>query len=77
MNAAKSALLLLLAGYKRFVSPLLPSACRFQPTCSVYAAEAIRVHGAVKGSRLALLRLLRCHPFGPSGEDPVPQRGSR
>ena len=62
--------------YKRFLSPLLPPACRFTPTCSAYAIEAIRVHGALKGSGLAARRLLRCHPItwlgGSSGFDPVP-----
>ena len=62
----------LLAFYKRFVSPLLPPACRFTPTCSVYAKDSIARHGAWKGARLALKRLLRCHPFHPGGFDPVP-----
>ena len=64
--------------YKRFLSPLLPPACRFTPTCSAYAIEAIRVHGALKGSGLAARRLLRCHPItwlgGSSGFDPVPPK---
>jgi putative membrane protein insertion efficiency factor len=64
--------------YKRFLSPLLPPACRFTPTCSAYAIEAIRVHGALKGSDLAARRLLRCHPItwlgGSSGFDPVPPK---
>jgi len=68
----KAVLLALLAVYKRVVSPLLPAACRFTPTCSVYAAEAIRTHGAWKGLRLAVVRLSRCRPFGGGGEDPVP-----
>ena len=65
-------LLALLAFYKRVVSPLLPAACRFQPTCSAYASEAVRRHGAWRGARLALGRLLRCRPGGGGGEDPVP-----
>jgi putative membrane protein insertion efficiency factor len=73
VKAMSHALLALLAIYKRVVSPLLPAACRFTPTCSAYAAEAIRVHGALKGLRLATLRLLRCRPFGGGGEDPVPR----
>ncbi len=58
--------------YKRLISPLLPPACRFHPTCSVYAQEALLKHGALKGSALAASRLMRCHPFHPGGIDPVP-----
>ena len=58
--------------YKRWLSPLLPPACRFHPTCSVYALEALRKHGALRGVRLILWRLLRCQPFHPGGFDPVP-----
>ena len=58
--------------YKRVVSPFLPPACRFHPTCSEYAAEAIEVHGALKGSALAAGRLLRCNPWSAGGFDPVP-----
>jgi uncharacterized protein len=58
--------------YKRFISPLLPPACRFHPTCSVYALEALRKHGALRGLRLTVWRLLRCQPFHPGGFDPVP-----
>jgi putative membrane protein insertion efficiency factor len=66
---------LLLAGiraYQWLVAPLLPPACRFEPSCSRYAQEAIRRHGARRGSWLALRRLARCHPFGGCGLDPVP-----
>jgi putative membrane protein insertion efficiency factor len=58
--------------YKRFLSPLLPPACRFHPTCSVYALEALQKHGALRGLRLTVWRLLRCQPFHPGGFDPVP-----
>ena len=64
--------------YRRFISPLFPPACRFEPSCSRYAIEAIETHGALKGSGLALRRLSRCHPIswlgGSSGFDPVPPR---
>jgi putative membrane protein insertion efficiency factor len=65
-------LLLLIEGYRRFVSPLLPRACRFYPSCSAYAAEAIARYGAARGTALAVRRILRCHPFHPGGYDPVP-----
>jgi putative membrane protein insertion efficiency factor len=70
----KQALEFLLRMYKRYVSPALPHSCRFVPTCSEYAMEAIDRHGAVKGSWLAAARLLRCHPFAHAGYDPPPQR---
>lgn len=66
----------LLAGairvYQRFVSPLFPRRCRFYPTCSEYARQALLRYGIVKGSYLGLRRLLRCHPWHPGGYDPVP-----
>ncbi|MBQ3223937.1 MAG: membrane protein insertion efficiency factor YidD [Clostridia bacterium] len=68
----KRILIWLVRGYKRFISPLLPPACRFTPTCSEYALEAIQKYGALKGGWMALRRLLRCHPFHPGGYDPVP-----
>jgi len=68
----KSAIQLLLRGYKRWISPMLPHACRFVPTCSEYAWEAVERHGALRGSWLAVLRLLRCHPLARAGHDPVP-----
>jgi uncharacterized protein len=64
--------------YRLFVSPLFPAACRFEPTCSRYAIEAIQTHGPVKGLGLAIRRLAKCHPItwlgGASGYDPVPPR---
>ena len=68
----KLLLLFVIGVYKRIVSPLLPTACRFTPTCSQYATQAIRRHGSVKGLRLAIARLARCRPFGGGGDDPVP-----
>jgi putative membrane protein insertion efficiency factor len=62
----------LIRGYQRFISPGLPPACRFYPSCSQYAIEAIARHGALRGSWLAARRLARCHPFHPGGVDPVP-----
>jgi uncharacterized protein len=62
----------LITGYRRFISPLLGARCRFYPSCSAYALEAITVHGAARGSWLAVRRLGRCHPFHPGGIDPVP-----
>ncbi|MCF0198995.1 MAG: membrane protein insertion efficiency factor YidD [Bacteroidaceae bacterium] len=58
--------------YRRFISPLTPPSCRFTPTCSQYAIEALRKHGPVKGLALAIWRILRCNPWGGSGYDPVP-----
>ena len=58
--------------YQRFISPLTPPTCRFTPTCSNYAIQAIRKHGPFKGVALAVWRILRCHPWGGSGYDPVP-----
>ncbi len=57
--------------YQRFVSPALPPTCRFYPSCSQYAYEAIRKYGIIKGTRLAVWRILRCNPFGRGGYDPV------
>ncbi len=65
-------LLALIGAYRRLVSPLLPPACRFYPSCSAYAAEAVRRHGALRGSVLTVKRLARCHPLCEGGVDPVP-----
>ena len=62
----------LLTVYRRFVSPLLGPRCRFYPSCSAYALEAVQLHGALRGSWLAVCRLSRCHPFHAGGLDPVP-----
>ncbi|MDX9873998.1 MAG: membrane protein insertion efficiency factor YidD [Spongiibacteraceae bacterium] len=66
------ALVLLIQGYRYLISPVLGPRCRFFPTCSQYAIEAVVQHGALQGSWLTLRRLLRCHPWHPGGVDPVP-----
>ena len=72
-NRAMTLLLILpVRFYQLFISPLLPPSCRFVPSCSQYALEALRKHGPVKGLWLALRRIARCHPWGGSGYDPVP-----
>jgi putative membrane protein insertion efficiency factor len=58
--------------YQRWLSPWLPSSCRYDPTCSHYMVEAIEKHGLIKGMWLGMQRIARCHPLGPSGYDPVP-----
>lgn len=73
-SPAQSILLGLIGAYRRVVSPLLPRACRFYPSCSEYAAEAIATHGAPRGLALATARLARCHPWCEGGIDPVPAR---
>jgi uncharacterized protein len=67
-------LILPIVAYRRWISPALPARCRFYPSCSAYAVEAISTHGAVKGLGLATWRLLRCQPFNAGGYDPVPPR---
>ncbi|MEO8575053.1 MAG: membrane protein insertion efficiency factor YidD [Gemmatimonadales bacterium] len=68
----RGALVLVIRGYQLWISPLFPAACRYYPTCSSYAIEAIEKHGAISGSWLAVRRIARCHPFRPGGYDPVP-----
>jgi putative membrane protein insertion efficiency factor len=70
----KTLLLILLRGYKLGVSPFLGQNCRFYPSCSEYAAEAVREHGALKGGALAARRLCKCHPWHAGGIDPVPKK---
>jgi putative membrane protein insertion efficiency factor len=72
----KTLLLLLVRGYQLGISPFLGQSCRFYPTCSNYALEAIRERGAMKGSLLAARRLCKCHPWHPGGVDPVPKKSS-
>jgi hypothetical protein len=69
----KTLLLVAIRGYQAGISPLLPASCRYTPSCSEYAHRAVERHGAARGSWLALKRIGRCHPFGGSGYDPVPE----
>ena len=69
---AKKTLLFLIRFYQRRISPLFPPCCRFYPTCSAYAVQAIEKYGAAKGGWLAFRRIIRCHPFNDGGYDPVP-----
>ena len=71
-GAAARVVLLLIEGYRLALSPLLGGFCRFEPSCSRYATEAVTRHGAWRGCGLAARRILRCHPFRPGGFDPVP-----
>jgi putative membrane protein insertion efficiency factor len=79
-SASKAALVALIRGYQKTVSPVLPAlfgpaacGCRFHPTCSQYAVEAVRAHGALAGSWLAVRRIAKCHPLNEGGFDPVPE----
>jgi putative membrane protein insertion efficiency factor len=73
-SAAARPFVAALRGYQRWVSPVLPPTCRFHPSCSAYAIEALQVHGAIRGLWLTIRRLLRCAPWHPGGIDPVPPR---
>ena len=72
----RQALIALVRGYQVCLSPMMGWACRFEPSCSNYMIEALTVHGAVKGTLLGLWRILRCHPWGDYGYDPVPAKGT-
>jgi len=67
-------LVLLIRFYQEAISPFTPSTCRFEPTCSTYFLEALKVHGFIKGSYLGIKRILSCHPWGKTGYDPVPEK---
>ena len=67
-------LLVLIYFYKIVLSPLIPSSCRFQPTCSSYFIEALKIHGPFRGTYLGLKRIVSCHPWGRNGYDPVPEK---
>lgn len=77
MSAGRRAIQAPIRVYRKYISPIKPATCRFYPTCSAYALEAIEVHGPVKGSWLAAKRIARCHPFHPGGLDPVPPRNEQ
>ena len=68
----KTVLIYIVRGYRSFISPILPPSCRYEPTCSQYALEALEKYGALRGTYLATRRVLRCHPFARGGYDPVP-----
>ena len=68
---------LLIKGYQILISPLLPSTCRYDPTCSHYAIDALKTHGFLKGTLLAIKRIVSCHPWGGSGYDPVPEKDKK
>ena len=70
----RRAVVALLRFYQRFLSPLLPAACRFHPTCSEYAVQAVETHGLLRGTGMSAWRLARCQPFSTGGYDPVPPR---
>ena len=70
----KNLMILLIKFYQKCISPFLPKMCRFTPSCSQYFIEALQIHGVIKGSYLGVRRLLRCHPWGKSGYDPVPPK---
>jgi putative membrane protein insertion efficiency factor len=76
LSPASRVLVVLLHFYRRFISPALGPRCRFYPSCSAYALEAVQRHGALRGSWLAARRLSKCHPFHPGGLDPVPGSGT-
>ena len=69
-------LILLVRAYQVTLSPILGGACRFEPSCSNYMIDALKVHGPVKGALLGIWRIMRCHPFGAHGYDPVPPKGA-
>jgi hypothetical protein len=74
-SVAGRLLVLPIIAYRRWISPALPARCRFYPSCSAYAVEAVSTHGALRGFLMAVWRVLRCNPFHPGGYDPVPPPG--
>jgi putative membrane protein insertion efficiency factor len=76
MSRTARLVVFLIGIYQRVISPALPRRCRFEPSCSAYAIEAVREHGALRGLGLGLRRISRCHPWNPGGLDPVPRRSA-
>ena len=76
MSVSARLVSLLVLAYRNLLSPVMPASCRYMPTCSAYALEALGRYGALRGGWLAAARICRCHPWGGSGFDPVPDRGS-
>ena len=70
----KKLLILLIKFYQKCLSPILPNVCRYTPSCSEYFIQALQIHGVIKGSWLGIKRILRCHPWGGQGYDPVPEK---
>ena len=70
----KKLMILLIRFYQKILSPLLPNVCRYTPSCSEYFIQALQIHGVLKGSWLGIRRILRCHPWGGKGYDPVPEK---
>ena len=73
----KKILILLIRFYQKFISPMFPAKCRYYPTCSQYTLEAVKEHGAIKGTYLGIKRILKCHPFHEGGYDPVPKKENK
>lgn len=73
LNILAFPLVVLIYFYKYVISPLTPASCRYYPSCSEYSVQAIKIHGPLRGSWMAIKRIARCHPWGPSGIDPVPK----
>ena len=73
----KKIFILLIRFYQKFISPLFPAKCRYYPTCSQYTLEAVKEHGAIKGTYLGIKRILKCHPFHEGGYDPVPKKENK
>ncbi|WP_081221257.1 membrane protein insertion efficiency factor YidD [Pseudoalteromonas luteoviolacea] len=77
LSAIRLFLISLIKAYQKFISPMLGPHCRFNPTCSSYAIQAINLHGIAKGSWLAVKRILKCHPLSAGGDDPVPEKSNQ